>query len=43
VIGGYATLQYAWALALGSLAIRRVQKIPPWAATVTMLVSFGAG
>ncbi|MGD8968289.1 MAG: YIP1 family protein [Anaerolineae bacterium] len=41
VIGIYATLQYAWAMALGSLAIRRVQKVPLWAAVVTMLVSFG--
>jgi hypothetical protein len=40
VIGIYATLQYTWAIALGSLAIRRVQRIPLWAAIVTMLVSF---
>lgn len=42
VIGIYATLQYAWAIVLGSLAVWRVQKVPLWAATVTMLVSFGA-
>jgi hypothetical protein len=41
VIGVYATLQYAWAIALGSMAIRRVQRIPLWAATATMLASFG--
>lgn len=41
VIGIYATLQYAWAIALGSLAIQRVQRIPLWAAIATMLVSFG--
>jgi hypothetical protein len=40
VIGIYATLQYAWAIALGSLAIERVQKIPQWAAIVIMVVSF---
>jgi hypothetical protein len=42
VIGVYATLQYTWAIALGSLAIRRIQKVPLWAATVIMSVSFGA-
>jgi hypothetical protein len=42
VIGAYATLQYGWAVVLGSLAIRRVQRIPSWAAAMTMLASFAA-
>ena len=42
VIGIYATVQYVWAIALGSLAIRRVQRIPPWGAVLTMLVSFAS-
>lgn len=40
VYGIYITLQYGWMIVLGSLAIRRVQKIPRWAATLTMLVAF---
>lgn len=42
VIGVYVICQYAWAIALGSIAIRRIQRIPTWAATLTMLVSFAA-
>ncbi len=42
VIGVYVIAQYAWAIALGSTAIRRIQRIPTWAATLTMLVSFAA-
>lgn len=40
MIGVYAVLQYVWAIALGALAIRRVQRIPLWGAVLTMLVSF---
>ena len=42
VIGVYAVFQYVWSIALGSLAIRRIQRIPMWAAILTMLVSFAA-
>jgi hypothetical protein len=42
VIGIYAVVQYGWAIALGCLAIRRVQRIPLWGAALTMLVSFGS-
>lgn len=40
VFGVYITLQYGWMIVLGTLAIRRVQKIPVWAATLTMVVAF---
>lgn len=40
----YSTAVYAvpwvWGIALGSLAIRRVQRIPGWASVATMLVAF---
>jgi len=39
VIGIYATAQYLWAIALGTIAIRRVQKIPWWAAILTMTIA----
>ena len=42
VIGVYAVFQYVWAIALGSIAIRRIQRIPMGAAILTMLVSFAA-
>jgi hypothetical protein len=37
----YPGVQWAWILALGSTAIRRVQRIPTWAAVLTMLLAFG--
>ena len=40
VFGVYFGINWAWQIALGTLAIRRVQKIPAWAAVVTMLVTF---
>ncbi|MCE7980078.1 MAG: hypothetical protein DYG89_02705 [Caldilinea sp. CFX5] len=40
VFGVYITLQYGWMIVLGTLAIRRVQKIPGWAAALTMLAAF---
>lgn len=40
VIGIYSTVRYGWAIALGSVAIRRIQKVPTWAAILTMLASF---
>lgn len=36
----YITLQYGWIIVLGALAIRRVQRIPLWAAALTMLAVF---
>lgn len=41
VLGVYIGLQWAWIIVLGSIAIRRVQRIPAWAAATTMLVAFG--
>jgi hypothetical protein len=41
VIGVYSTFQYGWVIALGSIAIRRIQRIPVWAALLTSLVGFG--
>jgi hypothetical protein len=38
VIGVYTTLQYGWIIALGAIAIRRIQRIPVWAAILTSLV-----
>ncbi len=38
--GVYLGLQYVWIIALGSIAIRRVQRIPHWAAVTTALVVF---
>jgi hypothetical protein len=40
VIGIYATFQYGWIIALGSIATRRAQKIPLWAAIVMMTTLF---
>lgn len=40
VYGVYITLQYGWMIVLGTIAIRRVQRIPLWAATLTMLAAF---
>jgi len=40
VFGVYFGVNWAWQIALGTLAIRRVQKIPAWAAVATMLVIF---
>ena len=40
VLGVYIGLQWAWTIALGSTAIRRVQRIPRWAAVLTMLLAF---
>ncbi len=40
VVGIYVSLQWIWIIALGALAIRQVQRIPAWAATLTMLVAF---
>ncbi len=42
VFGVYIGLQYLWMIVLGSLAIRRVQRVPRWAAVLVMLVLFGA-
>ncbi len=42
VIGVYSIVQYGAMVVLGAVAIRTVQKIPAWAAAVTMLVSFAA-
>jgi len=41
VIGVYSTFQYVWILALGAIAVRRVQRIPAWAAVVTSFAGFG--
>ncbi len=41
VLGVYVGLQYLWIIALGSIAIRRVQRIPGWASILTMLAVFG--
>jgi hypothetical protein len=40
VIGIYATGQYLWAIVLGAIAIRRIQKVPWWAAIVSMVAAF---
>jgi hypothetical protein len=40
VFGVYLGLQWVWTIALGSIAIRRVQRIPSWAAVLTMLAAF---
>ncbi len=40
VIGVYSTCQYGWIIALGAIAIRRIQRIPVWAAILTSLVGF---
>lgn len=40
VLGVYIGLQWAWIIALGSIAIRRIQRIPNWAAITTMVVAF---
>jgi hypothetical protein len=38
--GVYLGLQYTWIIVLESIAIRRVQRIPPWAAVTTALAVF---
>jgi hypothetical protein len=40
VLGVYIGFQWMWIIVLGSIAIRRVQRIPTWAAILTMLVTF---
>jgi hypothetical protein len=40
VIGVYSTLQYGWIVALGAIAIRRIQRIPVWAAGLTSVAGF---
>ncbi len=40
VIGVYTTFQYGWIIALGAIAIRRIQRIPVWAAVLTSFVGF---
>ncbi|HEX2911751.1 MAG TPA: YIP1 family protein [Chloroflexia bacterium] len=40
VFGIYLFGSYAWTVWLGSLAIRRVQRIPLWTAILTMLAAF---
>jgi hypothetical protein len=40
VFGVYLGFQWVWTIALGSIAIRRVQRIPFWAAVLTMLTTF---
>jgi hypothetical protein len=40
VMGVYIGAQWVWTITLGSMAIRRVQRIPAWAAVATMLAGF---
>lgn len=40
VVGVYSTFQYGWIVALGGIAIWRIQRIPAWAAALTSLVAF---
>lgn len=40
VYGVYIGLQWAWTIALGAIAIRRTQRIPAWAAILTMTAAF---
>jgi hypothetical protein len=40
MFGGYIGLQYAWQAALVCLALRRVQKVPVWAAVLTGLFCY---
>jgi hypothetical protein len=40
VFGLYIVGQWGWMVVLGSIAIRRVQRVPVWAAAVIMLVVF---
>lgn len=42
VLGFYIGVQWLWIFILGSMAIRRVQRIPTWAAVFIMLVAFAA-
>mgnify|MGYP005839879191 CR=1 FL=1 len=42
VFGVYLAGQYLWIIALGSLAIRRIQRIPWWSAILTMLIVFAS-
>jgi len=40
VIGVYSAFQNGWIVALSAIAIRRIQRIPVWAAILTSLVGF---
>jgi hypothetical protein len=40
VLGVYIGFQWVWIVALGSVAIRRVQRIPTWSAVLTMVITF---
>jgi hypothetical protein len=40
VIGVYTAFQYGWIVALSAIAIRRIQRIPVWAAILISLVGF---
>jgi hypothetical protein len=40
VIGIYAAFQYGLIIALGAIAIRRIQRIPIWAAVLTSSAAF---
>jgi hypothetical protein len=40
VLGVYIGMQWAWIIALGAIAIRRIQRIPNWAAITTMVTAF---
>ena len=40
VFGVYLGVQWIWIIVLGSIAIRRIQNIPRWAAILTMLAAF---
>jgi hypothetical protein len=40
VLGIYIGFQWVWIITLGTIAIRRVQRIPTWAAVLTMVVAF---
>lgn len=40
VFGVYLGAQWIWIIVLGTIAIRRVQRIPLWSAVVTMVVTF---
>lgn len=40
VIGVYAAFQYGWIIALGAIAIRRIHRIPVWAAILTSVSGF---
>lgn len=40
VIGVYVGVQWIWIIVLGAVAIRRIQRIPAWAAALTMSAAF---